>query len=189
MIQKTTNTKEDKKKDNAKLQGSVSSVFIDIMSSNVYFHTFRIMVSRQQACSSLLFLGQSKDSTNQWNQWNKVKIFDYFLTSSSEVTLTLPMTFDFIFADTAAHQNRISREEAANCIRKVLRRKVTVSSFRQAVSGVFAAGGVNATRYLARKMSKAWKSRTSASWVETLSCRKYGRTSQQIHFSVESSKN
>lgn len=33
-----------------------------------------------------------------------------------------------------------------------------VSSARQAVSGLLAAGGVNACRYLANKMSKAWKS-------------------------------
>ncbi|XP_057417737.1 uncharacterized protein LOC130711951 isoform X2 [Lotus japonicus] len=51
-----------------------------------------------------------------------------------------------------------SREEAANCLRRVLRRRVMVSSARQAISGLLAAGGVNATRYLAKKVSKAWKS-------------------------------
>ncbi|KAJ8637894.1 hypothetical protein MRB53_012161 [Persea americana] len=51
-----------------------------------------------------------------------------------------------------------SREEAAKCIQKVVRRLVMVSSARQAVSGVLAAGGVNACRYLVNKMSKAWKS-------------------------------
>lgn len=54
-----------------------------------------------------------------------------------------------------------SREVAADCVRKALRRLVMVSSARQAVSGVLAAGGVNAARYLGRKISKAWKSRTS----------------------------
>lgn len=53
-----------------------------------------------------------------------------------------------------------SRQEAAKCTSKVLRRLVMVSSARQAVSGVLAAGGVNALCYVARKMSKAWKSRT-----------------------------
>lgn len=53
-----------------------------------------------------------------------------------------------------------SREEAAECMRGVLRRKVMVSSARQAVSGLVAVGGVNAIRYLANKMEKAWKSWT-----------------------------
>ncbi|CAK7335932.1 unnamed protein product [Dovyalis caffra] len=53
-----------------------------------------------------------------------------------------------------------SREEAARCMQKVLRRTVMVSSARQAVSGFLATGGINATRYLAskvRKASKSWK--------------------------------
>lgn len=33
-----------------------------------------------------------------------------------------------------------------------------ISSARQAVSGLLAAGGVNAARYLGKKMEKAWKS-------------------------------
>ncbi|XP_008787872.1 phosphatidate cytidylyltransferase, mitochondrial isoform X2 [Phoenix dactylifera] len=53
-----------------------------------------------------------------------------------------------------------SREVAAKCVRKALRSLVMVSSARQAVSGVLAAGGVNAARYLGKKISKAWKSRT-----------------------------
>ncbi|CAN1845107.1 Phosphatidate cytidylyltransferase, mitochondrial [Linum perenne] len=53
-----------------------------------------------------------------------------------------------------------SREEAARSMQKVLRRTVMVSSLRQAVSGVLAAGGMNAGRYLANKMRKAWKSWT-----------------------------
>ncbi|GMN56086.1 hypothetical protein TIFTF001_025202 [Ficus carica] len=51
-----------------------------------------------------------------------------------------------------------SREEAAKCMQKILKRKVMVSSARQAVSGLLAVGAVNGMRYLARKMRKAWKS-------------------------------
>ncbi|CAL9073231.1 unnamed protein product [Musa textilis] len=54
-----------------------------------------------------------------------------------------------------------SRELAANCVTKALRRLVMISSARQAMSGLAATGGVAAARYLARKISKAWKSRTS----------------------------
>lgn len=51
-----------------------------------------------------------------------------------------------------------SREEAANCLQRILKRKVMASSARQAISGLLAVGGINATRYLAKKVSKAWKS-------------------------------
>jgi len=50
------------------------------------------------------------------------------------------------------------REGAANCLQRILRRRVMISSARQAVSGVLAVGAVNASRYLAKKVSKAWKS-------------------------------
>lgn len=52
----------------------------------------------------------------------------------------------------------ISRAEAANCLEKIIRRKVMVSSIRQAVSGVLTVGAARATRYLSKKMHKAWKS-------------------------------
>lgn len=51
-----------------------------------------------------------------------------------------------------------SREEAAECMRKVLRNKVMASSARQAVAGLFTVGAVHGVKYLAKKMNKAWKS-------------------------------
>ncbi|KAK7359576.1 hypothetical protein VNO77_01537 [Canavalia gladiata] len=51
-----------------------------------------------------------------------------------------------------------SREEAAHCLQRILRRRVMISSGRQAISGLLAVGGVNATKYVAKKVSKAWKS-------------------------------
>ncbi|KAI9122736.1 hypothetical protein K1719_006576 [Acacia pycnantha] len=51
-----------------------------------------------------------------------------------------------------------SREEAAKCLQGILRRRVMISSARQAVSGLLTSGGVNASRYLAKKIFKAWKS-------------------------------
>ncbi|XP_048500351.1 uncharacterized protein LOC104908369 isoform X3 [Beta vulgaris subsp. vulgaris] len=51
-----------------------------------------------------------------------------------------------------------SRADAANCLEKIIRRKVMVSSVRQAVSGVLTVGAAKATRYLANKMHKAWNS-------------------------------
>lgn len=56
-----------------------------------------------------------------------------------------------------------SRDQAAGRILKALRRAVLVSSVRQAVSGLIVTGGVNASRYLTRKMCKAWKSRRMTS--------------------------
>ncbi|KAM5587042.1 hypothetical protein ABKV19_005807 [Rosa sericea] len=51
-----------------------------------------------------------------------------------------------------------SRQEAAQYMQTILKRKVMVSSARQAVSGLLAVGGVNGMRYLGAKMRKAWNS-------------------------------
>ncbi|KAG5040744.1 hypothetical protein JHK85_013220 [Glycine max] len=57
------------------------------------------------------------------------------------------------------HDTKVSaREVAANCLQRILRQRVMVSSARQAISGLLAVGGVNATRYLSKKVSKAWRS-------------------------------
>ncbi|KAL6842894.1 hypothetical protein ACP4OV_027207 [Aristida adscensionis] len=53
-----------------------------------------------------------------------------------------------------------SKDMAANFVRRALRRRVMVSSTRQAVSGLLASGGAVAAQYLGKKMAKAWKSRT-----------------------------
>ncbi|XP_066337105.1 phosphatidate cytidylyltransferase, mitochondrial-like [Miscanthus floridulus] len=54
-----------------------------------------------------------------------------------------------------------SKDMAANCVRRALRRRVMVSSVRQAVSGLLASGGAVAAQYLAKKMAKAWQSRVA----------------------------
>ncbi|XP_028091170.1 phosphatidate cytidylyltransferase, mitochondrial isoform X5 [Camellia sinensis] len=51
-----------------------------------------------------------------------------------------------------------SRKEAAECMQKIVRHRVMVSSARQAVSGLLTAGAVRGVRYLSNKMHKAWKS-------------------------------
>ncbi|XP_058224782.1 uncharacterized protein LOC131333954 isoform X1 [Rhododendron vialii] len=51
-----------------------------------------------------------------------------------------------------------SREAAAECMRKIVRCRVMVSSARQAVSGLLTIGAVHGVRYVANKMRKAWKS-------------------------------
>ncbi|XP_059627754.1 uncharacterized protein LOC132270596 [Cornus florida] len=53
-----------------------------------------------------------------------------------------------------------SREEVTECMQKVVRRRVMISSARQAVSGILTVGAVHGVRYLANKMRKAWKSWT-----------------------------
>ncbi|XP_022847910.1 phosphatidate cytidylyltransferase, mitochondrial isoform X1 [Olea europaea var. sylvestris] len=53
-----------------------------------------------------------------------------------------------------------SKEEAAECMQKILRRKVMVSSARQAVAGLLTVGVVHGFQYLGNKMRKAWKSWT-----------------------------
>lgn len=59
----------------------------------------------------------------------------------------------------AAQKVAIKKEEAADCIRKTLRRKVMVSSARQAVAGLLTAGAVHGVKYVGSKMKKAWRSR------------------------------
>ena len=54
-----------------------------------------------------------------------------------------------------------SKDMAANCVRRALRRRVMVSSARQAISGLLASGGAVAVQYLGKKMAKAWKSRAA----------------------------
>ncbi|KAL8048705.1 hypothetical protein ABFX02_07G084300 [Erythranthe guttata] len=51
-----------------------------------------------------------------------------------------------------------SKEEGADCMRKILRNKVMISSARQAVAGLLTAGAVHGLRYVGNKMHKAWKS-------------------------------
>lgn len=51
-----------------------------------------------------------------------------------------------------------SKEEVAECIRKILSRKVAVSSARQVVAGLLTGGVVHGVKYLGRKMLKACKS-------------------------------
>ncbi|XP_031123912.1 phosphatidate cytidylyltransferase, mitochondrial isoform X3 [Ipomoea triloba] len=53
-----------------------------------------------------------------------------------------------------------SKEQAAKSMSKLLRRKVMVSSARQAVAGLLTAGAVHGAKYLGKKMIKAWKSWT-----------------------------
>ncbi|KAI3513012.1 hypothetical protein L1887_20336 [Cichorium endivia] len=53
-----------------------------------------------------------------------------------------------------------SREEAAVRMQKVLRRRVMISSARQAVAGFITVGAVHGIKYLGKKMQKAWKSST-----------------------------
>lgn len=52
-----------------------------------------------------------------------------------------------------------SREEVATCMQKILRRKVMLSSARQALAGLTIVGAAGASRYLTDKLCKAWKSR------------------------------
>ncbi|XP_073067036.1 uncharacterized protein [Primulina eburnea] len=51
-----------------------------------------------------------------------------------------------------------SKKEVAECVRKILRRKVAVSSARQVVAGLLTGGVVHGVRYLGSKMLKACKS-------------------------------
>ncbi|KAI5667241.1 hypothetical protein M9H77_17094 [Catharanthus roseus] len=49
------------------------------------------------------------------------------------------------------------RKEAAECMQRLLRRKVMASSSRQAVAGLLTVGVFRGAQYLSKKMQKAWK--------------------------------
>ncbi|KAF8694489.1 hypothetical protein HU200_038234 [Digitaria exilis] len=65
------------------------------------------------------------------------------------------------YRDTPTRTVVSSKDMAANCVRRALRRRVMVSSTRQAVSGLLASGGAIAAQYLGKKMAKAWQSRAA----------------------------
>jgi translocator assembly and maintenance protein 41 len=52
-----------------------------------------------------------------------------------------------------------SKQGHAQLVTKAVSSIVRTSSFRQMLSGLLAAGGVNAVQYVGRKISKAWRSR------------------------------
>lgn len=51
-----------------------------------------------------------------------------------------------------------SKGEAAECMKRLLRRKVMASSARQTFSGLLTAGVFRGAQYLGKKMQKAWNS-------------------------------
>ncbi|BBM98497.1 mitochondrial translocator assembly and maintenance protein 41 [Marchantia polymorpha subsp. ruderalis] len=53
-----------------------------------------------------------------------------------------------------------SKEGHAKLVHRAIGRIVRTSSLRQSVSGLFAAGGINAFHYMIKKSSKAWRSWT-----------------------------
>jgi mitochondrial translocator assembly and maintenance protein 41 len=74
---------------------------------------------------------------------------------------SLIITKESLFVGTTSKIIVSSKDVAAKCVKRGLRRLVMTSSARQALSGLIATGGLNATKYLGRKMSKAWRSRIS----------------------------
>ncbi|PIN17252.1 Phosphatidate cytidylyltransferase [Handroanthus impetiginosus] len=103
----------------------------------------------------------------------KVNIIqDCGLSTTRSLVSSLPLPFrsqmwiklgeEKVFDDSGRAIGKVvikSKEEAADCMRKILRRKVMVSSARQAVAGFLTVGAVHGLRYLGKKMHKAWKSR------------------------------
>ncbi|XP_010260732.1 PREDICTED: phosphatidate cytidylyltransferase, mitochondrial isoform X7 [Nelumbo nucifera] len=108
---------------------------------------------------------------SSWSDNHGIIIQDYGLSAAGSFVSSLPQTVRTRMGMKLGEKRKLaesgrtinevvinSREEAAECMRKVVRRIVMVSSARQAIAGLLAAGGVNAVRYLARKMVKDWSS-------------------------------
>ncbi|KAL2474686.1 Mitochondrial matrix Mmp37 [Abeliophyllum distichum] len=131
------------------------------------FNLFQTMYKpflEEYAAKDLLRLSLSGD--------NEVNITqDCGLSTSCSLVSSLPQTFRSqmgiklgekkIFDESGRTVRELvitSKEEAAECMQKLLRRKVMVSSARQAVAGLMTVGVVHGFRYLGSKMRKAWKS-------------------------------
>ncbi|XP_078444762.1 translocator assembly/maintenance protein isoform X1 [Wolffia australiana] len=85
---------------------------------------------------------------------------DCGLAATRQLFLSLPKSAQGWLGKTDPGEVQITRREmAGSSTRNALRRLVMVSSARQALSGLLAAGGANAARYLGRKIEKAWRSR------------------------------
>ncbi|XP_076922322.1 uncharacterized protein LOC143584053 isoform X1 [Bidens hawaiensis] len=126
------------------------------------FELFRNMYKplvEQYASNQLLRLSSCGDHQMNISQ-------DCSLSATSSIVSSLPESvrsqMGVRATETKAGQiNRLtigSREEAATLMQKVLRRRVMISSARQAVAGFIAVGAVHGVKYLGKKMMKAWKS-------------------------------
>ncbi|CAL5401336.1 unnamed protein product [Camellia sinensis] len=121
---------------------------------------------------------RKKKSRTFTNQEKKCRIEDCGLSAASSLVSCLPPTvrgemalklgektkrseslFHCCVASQVTREVVISlRKEAAECMRKIARHRVMVSSARQAASGLLMAGAVCGVRFLSNKMHKAWKS-------------------------------
>ncbi|KAG9131292.1 hypothetical protein Leryth_006141 [Lithospermum erythrorhizon] len=128
------------------------------------FQTMYRPYLEEYATKDLLSMSTSHD--------NQVKITqDCGVTASSSFVSSLPKSFTNQMGINLGEKTSLGKEgevvrevrinskvEAAECMRKLVSRKVMVSSARQAVAGLLTVGAVHGTRYLANKMRKAWKS-------------------------------
>ncbi|KAF3779755.1 Phosphatidate cytidylyltransferase [Nymphaea thermarum] len=129
------------------------------------FRSLYMPTLKEYAVDGLLTLPSSNDSGGTIMQ-------DHGLSATRSLVFSLPQSLRRHMGAKLGEKHRLSptgrvihevivpsRAEASKCMQKILRRQVMVSSARQAVAGVLSAGGMNAARYLANKMFKAWKSR------------------------------
>ncbi|PWA39305.1 Mitochondrial matrix Mmp37 [Artemisia annua] len=126
------------------------------------FELFRNMynpIVEEFANKQLLKLSSSSD-----NQMNVSQ--DCSLSATTSIVSSLPqsvrnrMGTSTVETNTGQNSKIIirSRGEAVARMQNVLRRRVMVSSARQAVAGFITVGAVHGLRYLGNKMKKAWKS-------------------------------
>ncbi|KAL4559629.1 hypothetical protein LXL04_031772 [Taraxacum kok-saghyz] len=129
------------------------------------FELFRNMYKplvEEYATNQLLRLSSCGDYSMNISQ-------DCSLCATSSIVSYLPESFrsqmgmglaEWKTDQTSSKITVSSREEAALRMQKVLRRKVMISSARQAVAGFITVGAVHGIKYLGKKMQKAWKSST-----------------------------
>ncbi|KAL8463698.1 hypothetical protein ACS0TY_034372 [Phlomoides rotata] len=100
-----------------------------------------------------------------------LRIPDYGPSTTSSLVSSLPLPLrsqmgmnlgvDKIFDESGRAVQKVvtkSKEEAADCMRRILRRKVMVSSARQAVACLLTTGAVLGFRYVGSKTRYCWAS-------------------------------
>lgn len=111
---------------------------------------------------SLFFRGQSKGKCKEDTLcMEKVRMILTFSAVLRPCGFCNTFSPEIISAEIPGRAIVSSKDIAANCVQRALRRRVMVSSARQAVSGLLASGGAVAAQYLGKKMAKAWQSRTA----------------------------
>lgn len=147
---------EDKQKVRKIVQGS-SSLFQNLYKEPINKYVTRDILYPPDVSSS--------DLKSRFKQDGRISTKYLLLSSLPACVLQRLARQTGTLYDSSIHENLTIAKAVANSpegharmVTRAVSSIVRTSSFRQMLSGFFAAGGVNAMRYVGRKISKAWQS-------------------------------